>query len=124
MRHVAFRGFHQVGDEIMPPCELHVDIGPAALHRVPHLDQAVVGLEQQEQQHHRNNRNGYEGIRDFQGRSFSAFPAAERMEAFYGNRPNRRRFSLMSADQKSWPRIYANQPESLFVFSFIMKLFS
>jgi hypothetical protein len=70
----------------MPPRELHVDICPAALHGVPHAHQSVVSLEQQKQQHRGNNRNGYEAKRNVQVRSFSAFPSAERMEAFYGNR--------------------------------------
>jgi hypothetical protein len=46
----------------MPSRELHVDICPAALHGIAHLDQAVVGPEQQKQQQGGDNRNGYEGI--------------------------------------------------------------
>jgi hypothetical protein len=70
----------------MPTRELHVDVRPAALHGVPHLDQSVVCLEQQKEQHCGNHSDGYETKRNVQVLSFSEFLVTERMEAFYGNR--------------------------------------
>jgi hypothetical protein len=103
MRHVALDGFHQVWDQVMPPRELHVDIGPPALHGIPHPDQAVVGLEQQKQQYRGDNRNGYKRVRNIQGRSSSRASSKRRckMESilrYRRKRTNRRRFTLITAD--------------------------
>ena len=42
VRHVAFRGLDQVGDEIVPPLELHVDLRELILEFVAERDQPVV----------------------------------------------------------------------------------
>jgi len=39
---IAFHGFHQIGDEIMPLTQLHVDIGIGLIDPLPHRNQAVI----------------------------------------------------------------------------------
>ena len=84
----------------MPARKLHIDIGPSALRCIPHFDQAVVGPEQQKQQERGDNRNGYEGVRNVQGRSFSAFRLLKEWKHFTVTEAHHRRFTLMSADQE------------------------
>src|SRR5437667_298091 len=46
--HVALHGVDQVGDQVVPPLELHADLVPGLVDHVPQADQAVVHKDQEE----------------------------------------------------------------------------
>jgi hypothetical protein len=48
VRGVALHGLHEVRDEVMPPLQLHVDVGVGLVHALPQRDQAVVRGDQEE----------------------------------------------------------------------------
>jgi hypothetical protein len=45
---IPLDGLHEVADEVVPPFELDVDLGPGLLDEVAELDEAVVGAEEPE----------------------------------------------------------------------------
>jgi hypothetical protein len=45
--HIALDRLHEVGDEVVPPLELHVDLGPGILVAVAECDEAVVRRREQ-----------------------------------------------------------------------------
>jgi len=49
MRRVALDGLHEVGDEVVPPLELHVDLRPGGVDLVTEPDQPVVLHHNQDQ---------------------------------------------------------------------------
>ena len=52
MLHVALDGLDQVGDQVVPPLQLHVDLGEGVLVPVPGDDQPVVDAHDPERERH------------------------------------------------------------------------
>src|SRR5690606_21464182 len=50
---VALHGFHDIGDQVVTPLELHLDLRPRVVDSVPQLHQAVV------EQHHQEQHDGH-----------------------------------------------------------------
>ncbi len=62
MRHVALRGFDQIGDEIVPPLELHIDLRKLVLVIVAERDEPVIDAdaEHQDDRDDRHHNSKYE----------------------------------------------------------------
>jgi hypothetical protein len=51
MRHIALHAFDQIGNEVVPPLELDIDLTPGVLDRVAGFNQAIVKSNQVNGQH-------------------------------------------------------------------------
>src|SRR5664280_3119386 len=55
--HVPLDGLDEVGDQVVPPLELHVDLAPRILHLVAGADQAVVHAQHPRHRHHDHDQD-------------------------------------------------------------------
>ena len=68
--HIAFDRLDQVGNEIMPALELHVDLGPGVVHLVAQVNETVVDRHEPEGQKNQNpeeNKQWRHNVHPFAG---------------------------------------------------------